>query len=134
MASSNHSVEPGSREITVPAGNVVRVGYVEIVGPATILIHSDGSVSLANMSAFASARWPVNEPKRSRLCRQIRYDISGNYECILPEGHVGSEHLFEEHNCRDCGTKHGTCRDCGSTHGESHATGCIWMKLGEDGK
>lgn len=60
-------------------------------------------------------------------CGDMRYTLRGNETCWLAVGHEG-ECRYEEHDCADCGTRHGTCRNCGATHGDSHGETCKWSK------
>jgi hypothetical protein len=59
------------------------------------------------------------------VCGQLEYEILGNKICILENGHQG-EHKFVDHQCHDCGVRHGTCRCCGTTHGDNHSPQCLY--------
>lgn len=57
------------------------------------------------------------------LCGNMKFTLHGNETCAHPQGHEG-ECRYVEHDCPDCGTRHGTCRQCGATHGDSHLVTC----------
>ena len=60
-------------------------------------------------------------------CGKFSYTLLGQGQCLLPAGHA-TPCVFSEHDCADCGTRHGTCKHCGTTHGDSHSSNCLHVR------
>lgn len=88
------------------------------------------SYSTALMKVRETARAAKAElpsPPAAPICGNFDFHITGNDQCVLPQGHP-PPCVFTEHDCADCGTLHGTCRQCGTTHGDGHASNCPHLR------
>lgn len=63
----------------------------------------------------------------AHICGKFSYTLTGQDQCRLPSGHA-TPCVFTEHDCADCGTRHGTCKQCGTTHGDSHSSNCLHVR------
>lgn len=59
----------------------------------------------------------------ANICGKFSFTLLGQDQCLLPKGHP-TPCVFTEHDCADCGTRHGTCKQCGTTHGDGHSSNC----------
>lgn len=59
------------------------------------------------------------------LCNRFQQSVTGMKICNRAADHVLDCH-FVEHDCGDCGRRHGVCGHCGTTHGDTHEKTCRW--------